>query len=89
VVYVCACACVRARARVCGSRNSAENKGNLKLCYEILDDYEMCGAIYSQNRPTGSVARNGGLKFKLGEIGEGVPQGSSSVCSKAYQNRIM
>jgi hypothetical protein len=66
-MYVCAC------VRVSDSRNSAENKGNLKLCYGILDDYEMCGAMYSHNRPTGFVAGNDGLKFKLCEIGEGVP----------------
>ena len=52
MAYVCACV----RACVSGSRNSAENKGNLKLWHGVLDDYEMCSAKYYQNRPMGFLS---------------------------------
>jgi len=55
-VRVCMCVCVCVCVFVSGSRNSAENKGNLKLWHGVLNDYEMCRAKYCQNRPMGFLS---------------------------------
>ena len=46
-VSECVCECVRVCVSVSGSRNSAENKDNLKLWHGFFDDYKMCRAKYS------------------------------------------